>query len=343
MIHLFIGALLLSGLVCICMCAWLVKAGCQDIPNARSSHSCQTPTLGGVGILAGCSVFFLCLRFMPAVHFESMGLIAELLVMAGAVALIGLWDDFKPVRARYRLGLLLLVSLYVTYKLTPITALPLWDDMEISLPYWAGLGGTALWIFVLCSGVNFMDGANGMMVAIMAVASAYLALFSIYFQAMQAAVWSGMLVGVLGGFGVYNFRREALIFSGDVGSLLVGFCYGMAVILFCHETSWSYLYIGPCLILPLLTDIFLTLWRRACAGENLLLSHNKHLYQLAIRNGYTHVQVSLVYMIVTIVCGIWVTGLLYWEMVNILPLFWLVILLAIVVYRRILRSFNVSV
>ena len=61
--------------------------------------------------------------------------------------------------------------------------------------------------------------------------------------------------------------------------------------------------VGPVLILPLLTDVFLTLIRRARNGDNLLQAHNTHVYQRLIKHGFSHMTVSWYYALLALICA----------------------------------------
>jgi len=47
---------------------------------------------------------------------------------------------------------------------------------------------------------------------------------------------------------------------------------------------------------PFVVDVLGTLARRALDGEPLTRPHRRHLYQLAVRSGYSHTRVALAYL-----------------------------------------------
>jgi len=171
-----------------------------------------------------------------------------------------------------------------------LKAVPL-GAYEIALPYWVGLAGAVLWIFVCVNGINFMDGANGFMGSFMLIASFTLTMLAMTLGAMTAAVLAGAATFGLLGFLPYNFKRKAQIFCGDVGSLLVGF------------TDYRLLYVGPILLLPFLADILTTMVSRLKRKENLLAAHSSHLYQKLIRSGWGHTKVTLTYTVAGVICA----------------------------------------
>jgi len=155
-----------------------------------------------------------------------------------------------------------------------------------------------------CNGVNFMDGANGFMGSFMLIASLALMMLAMTLGAMTAAILAGALCFGLLGFLPYNFRRNAEIFCGDVGSLLAGFIFAIASLMLVKEVpELPLLYVGPILLLPFLADILMTLGSRAKRRENIFAAHSTHLYQRLIRSGWSHAKVSFAYAGAGLLCA----------------------------------------
>jgi len=135
-----------------------------------------------------------------------------------------------------------------------------------------------------------------MMAISMGISFLALALVALLVGASSAAILCAVMAAALVGFAPYNSGNRARIFSGDVGSLLVGYCYGIgALILVAEAPKAGVLYVGPLLILPFLTDILLTMLLRVRRRENLLTPHKSHLYQRLIATGKSHASVSILY------------------------------------------------
>jgi len=298
MLHL--GAMAFA--VALAFSGFMIAAGVGDIPNDRSNHDKATPTSGGVGLVAALGI--MCLG--AKLFYPQFGLGPELpflLVLALGIAGLGLFDDVFTGRTLIKFALIVGIGLTAVRFMGPPAALPMGVN-EIALPYWAGLAGATLWIFVCVNGVNFMDGANGFMGSFMLIASMALTMLSMTLGAMTAAVLAGSLTFGLLGFLPYNFRGKAQIFCGDVGSLLAGFIFAIASLMLVKEApDFQLLYVGPILLLPFLADIFMTLVSRLKRKENLLEAHSSHLYQRLIRSGWSHSKVSLVYAGGGLICA----------------------------------------
>lgn len=273
---------------------FVIHAGLGDVANHRSAHKNTTPTSGGLGFVAGLGAAIIALSFMDVSELLPRSF-APVLSLIFAVSMLGIVDDIMTLSARIKFGTLLILCGAAAYLVGPVTSLPLGVN-ALELPWIIGFLGSVLWVFVVVNTVNFMDGANGFMGLVMAVASLGLFGVSLISGATGAAVLSGLNFAILLGFLPYNQRRKAKVFSGDVGALFVGFTFAAAVLMLVAESQTiAVLYAGPILILPFLSDVFLTLIRRARRKENLLSAHNKHLYQRLIRAGWSHMKVTWLY------------------------------------------------
>ena len=288
----FLGSLAVSG--------FMSLAGLGDASDGRSAHSGVIPTSGGVGIVAGMGLSLCALNFMFS-NLELPSGFAPVMALFFAIAMLGLVDDALTLGPKIKFGLMLLICGAAVWLIGPPQTLPSFGA-PISLPPVLGFTGAMLWIFVVMNAVNFMDGANGMMGMSLAIAN--FALFGVAMMGGSTAtlLLSGLSLMVILGFLPYNVRRRARVFAGDVGSLSLSFLFAVSVLFLLAETSDGVFHLmGPVLILPILTDVLLTLVRRVKRRENLLQSHNTHLYQRLIQRGFGHLTVSWWYALAALV------------------------------------------
>ena len=273
-----------------CAFTWAMWRGAQgwgalDRPNERSAHQRPTPTLGGVGLVAGVWA----------------GLAAGLLtgqlesqvawpLLAGSVPLLGsIRDDLgKPMSVAGKTMLILLAGAAWLWWGPHLEGLALPGGYHLELGLW-GWPLTALWLLALCNVYNFMDGIDGLSGLQAMGAGTWIALWTL--DRAPSLAWVGLaLMAASAGFLVFNFP-PARIFLGDVGALCLGFWLaGLAVM---GEQAGLPLWL---LALPLgyyLFDTTYTLVRRLLRGENVLRAHNLHLYQRLTRAGWSHLQVDL--------------------------------------------------
>lgn len=254
-----------------------------DLPGERRSHRVSTPRGGGVGIVV--SQLLACVLggiWLPQAALTLTAFALGLLLVAG----IGWWDDHKPLPALPRLFIHLLAGLLLGWLV------------------WQGTG--SLWKALLCAllGVsliniwNFMDGINGLAStqAIIVGIGVGLLLPAPY----ALAAWS--LVAGCAGFLPFNFPR-ARIFMGDVGSGALGYLVAGLLALGISVTDVA---LPLWLMLPtaFFIDAGLTLLGRMARGESWMQAHTQHLYQVWVKNERSHVFVTFLYALFSIVGAI---------------------------------------
>lgn len=293
------------------VCGFMISAGVLDVPVSRSNHKQIVPTAAGVGIVAGLGVGLLAL----SLFYPGLGdghLMGELAALALGVGVLGLFDDLYEMGSKTKFFFLILLSCACVYVIGAPAVFPL-AVVDIPLPILLGFGGAVLWIFVVSNAVNFMDGVNGILGCVMCVAFAGLGVVCIGVGALTPALLSVLMAGSLCGFVPYNARMHAHIFSGDVGALFCGFMFAAcSLMLAIEKPELGLLYVGPLLILPFLTDVFLTLLVRARHKKSLLSAHSEHMYQRYARSGRSHMQTTLLYIIASVLmCFVVFAGVQY--------------------------------
>ena len=83
---------------------------------------------------------------------------------------------------------------------------------------------------------------------------------------------------------------------GDVGSTFLGAVFAALVL---HAVSWSQALTYLLVATPLLADACSCLLRRLVDGQAVFQAHRLHLYQRLQQAGWSHSQVSIVYIAAT--------------------------------------------
>lgn len=301
-ILLWIQIGLLAFLSSLAVSGFMAFAGLGDASDGRSAHRGTIPTSGGVGFLAGMGAALCAI----SVLFPDLNLpkaFAPVMSLLFAIGMLGLVDDTLTLGAKTKFGIMILICGAAVWLIGAPTNLPLLNG-PVTLPPVVGFMGAMLWIFVVMNAVNFMDGANGMMALSLAVANVGLFGAGLIGGSATTLLISGLSLMIILGFLPYNVRQKARVFSGDVGSLSLSFLFAVSVLYLIKETPEKTLHlVGPILILPILTDVLLTLIRRARNRENLFQAHNTHLYQRLIQHGFNHLTVSWFYAVVALLCA----------------------------------------
>lgn len=269
-----IAAAALSAALCVVLRPLLLRYALAR-PNARSSHAIPTPQGGGIAVLAGC---FAAVALALALTAAPMRELAIVMLAAGLLALVGAWDDIRPLPASIRLGLQgLCVGLVLSYAAPGLRLFPELMPLAVerALALLAGV-----WFVNL---VNFMDGLDWITVAGVVPLTGALALSAGFGLLDPGSAWlaAGLCGGLLG-FAPFN-RPVARLFLGDVGSLPIGLL--TAYLLYRLAAQGA---LAAALILPLyhLVDATVTLLRRLARGERVWEAHRSHFYQQATTNGH---------------------------------------------------------
>lgn len=150
---------------------------------------------------------------------------------------------------------------------------------------------------------NFMDGINGMTGGyslVITLALLYVDLFKIRFCDPNLLVHVILALVV---FNLYNFRKQAKCFAGDVGSLAIGFILVYLVLRLClrgESMSWIAMFVVYGV------DGGLTILHRILLRENILKPHKKHVYQIMANElKIPQLLVSGIYMGLQAFCCVW--------------------------------------
>ena len=250
------------------------KCNIIDKPNERSSHTKVTLRGGGIIFYFGALAYFL------TNHWEYPWFIVALTL----ITFISFVDDIRSTSQGLRLVFHFSAMALMFYQ---------WG--LFSLSWW--------WIIValiICTGIinayNFMDGINGITGGyslVILVALAYINVQIIPF--IEPVLIYTVLCSVLV-FCFFNFRKKAMCFAGDVGSVSIAFIILFLIgklIITTGDFSWIVL------LSVYGVDSVLTITHRLMLHENIGLPHRKHMYQLMANElKMPHVVVSLIYMAV---------------------------------------------
>jgi UDP-N-acetylmuramyl pentapeptide phosphotransferase/UDP-N-acetylglucosamine-1-phosphate transferase len=254
-------------------------------PNARSSHRVPTPQGGGIAVLgAALPLAALAALLIGAPDPAALKELAVVTVAAIALAVLGAWDDVRPLSATMRLAVQTLAVAAVVLAAGPegrilFEVVPPW--LEFVLLVVAGV-----WFVNL---VNFMDGLDWMTVAEFVPALAFFAVLALVAgDAPPRFALAAALLGALMGFAVFN-KPVARLFLGDVGALPIGLLVGWLMLKLAGAGALA---AAILLVLYPVADATITLGRRLATGEKVWQAHRTHFYQRATDNGFSVLEVS---------------------------------------------------
>lgn len=247
-----------------------------DHPGERRSHSVATPRGGGIAIVATVLLAALAGALVVPAWTPMLGGFAIGLVL---VAGIGWWDDHRPLPALSRLCVHMLAAALLALLVWRATGNP----VQAVLLFLLATALVNLW--------NFMDGINGIACSQALVASLALATVMPGPSALAALALAAACLGFL----PFNFPR-ARIFMGDVGSGALGYVLaaltGLASVT--SGLNWLLLLVP---LAPFLVDAGFTLLSRMLAGQRWTQPHTQHVYQRAVKAGFSHGRVTALYIL----------------------------------------------
>ena len=247
-----------------------------DHPNARSSHQVATPYGGGVAIVTASLIGLFVLGAVGTVPWAG---VAGLWSGGVMVALIGFFDDRRPVAEHWRLVGHFLSAACVLVWLGGLPPLPLFGTV-VSLG-WLGHGLALVALVWLLNLTNFMDGIDGMAGIEVVTVSAIGALLAIT-SLPEPGDWVAPLVMAAAtlGFLIWNWP-PARIFMGDAGAGFLGLALGTLLLQAAWTDGrlfWSWLI----LLAVFETDATVTLLRRLVRRvPHFWRAHRQHAYQRA--------------------------------------------------------------
>jgi UDP-N-acetylmuramyl pentapeptide phosphotransferase/UDP-N-acetylglucosamine-1-phosphate transferase len=256
-----------------------------DKPNERSSHSAITIRGGGI-------VFMMAALVVLWQHAAAFWLpVAGILV----IGLISFLDDIYTLPNKVRL-LVHVIAVTLMFLYLQVMALPLL---------------AILFLYILVIGIinayNFMDGINGitgLYSLVILGGLQYVNMMQVQFVE-EDMIWMPMIACVV--FLFFNFRKKAVCFAGDVGSVTIAFWIVTLLLdLILTTDNWIYiLFLGVYGV-----DSILTIIHRLLLQQNIFKAHRLHFYQiLANEQKVPHLWVSAAYACIqALIIGLLVNG-----------------------------------
>ena len=244
-----------------------------DKPNQRSSHT--RIVLRGGGIIFTIALWIWSIWY----GFQYPWLLAGVTLAAG----ISFVDDIHSLPDSLRL-VVQFASMFMVFQEVGLLQWDMWWIVACALI--ACVGATNIY--------NFMDGINGITGGYSLAMLIPLFLLNRKYAFMEESLLIVIGLSLLV-FCLFNFRKKAKCFAGDVGSigiaLILTFCMARLMMV-TGDVAWIvfFLIYG--------VDGILTICHRIMLHENLGQAHRKHAYQLMANElKIPHVVVSTIYMV----------------------------------------------
>jgi UDP-GlcNAc:undecaprenyl-phosphate GlcNAc-1-phosphate transferase len=274
-----------------------IKRGWVDKPdhgqvNARKLHRLPIPRLGGVAIFAGYAFSFVALLVS---QFSGSRILDDQLIVVGKIApavllifFVGLVDDVFGLPAWQKLAGQLAAA-----GAAHAAGLSFQSIGGYSLPEWAVLPATIVWLVVVTNAINLIDGMDGLATGVSLFAALTMLTSALLVGNIPLAMATVPLAGALLGFLRYNFN-PATIFLGDCGSLLIGFLLGCFGLIWSQKSATLLGVTAPLLALAIpLLDVALAIARRFLKRQSIFGADRGHIHHRLLDRGLSVRQAAL--------------------------------------------------
>lgn len=279
-----------------------------DKPNERSSHTKITVRGGGIIFPIAIFIFFLLNNYQYP--YFTLGVFL--------ISFVSFLDDIYTLSSKIRFP----------FQFIAI-ALILVDLNAFSLPiYWP--------ILYLVTGIgfinmfNFMDGVNGItgIYSLSVLFGLFLINSNEHIINNDLIIFSAISLAV---FGFYNFRKKALFFAGDIGSIAIGMLIFFIGLLFTIQLSTPLILL---LVIVYGADAGCTLlYRKFYTDESVLDPHRHHMYQKIVDDfKISHLKVSLGYGLIQLIVNFIIYKSYYLSFFSQLIVFSSLVIFFIIIY-----------
>jgi UDP-GlcNAc:undecaprenyl-phosphate GlcNAc-1-phosphate transferase len=357
-ILVFVVAFLVTVVATPVMRRLAIANGIVDRPSeARKAHRVPIAYLGGVAVFLGLFAGVVTSFFGPElpsemyqqhVPDEDMTLIPfSILLGITVITITGLWDDVFGLDPRLKISGQLLAAAALAMNnvgvrvaqgvlapfgdlignpeltfIIPVPFLPT-GAIAIDMIYWFGTAIIAVFVLGACNASNLIDGLDGLLSGVTAIAAAGLAVIA----CLMAAAGDGAigdpttpnldgprvvlclaLLGACLGFLPHNFN-PATIFLGDCGSLLLGYMTIVIILTLGNTGKTHYVIAGLVIYSIPIIDTVLAIVRRKLAGRPMSSADDQHLHHMLKRALGVKGAVLILYAmgLVFALLGVWLT------------------------------------
>lgn len=262
----------------------------MDIPNERSVHKKPTPLLGGIAI-------FLSFLFGFILFGNQNPLMISILIASFLILLLGIFDDIKPIKARYKFIIHILVALIVVFygglKLTHV------DIFGLSLNFkWMSPYVTILIIVGIINAVNLIDGLDGLCAGISSIYFLTIGVIALILNKFNGLdiILSFIMLGSTLGFLVFNFP-PAKIFMGDTGSTFLGLMISVIMLLGFKTVTLTSLLIPLVLLILPITDTLFAIIRRTLNKKPIGQADKEHIHHQLLKHLSTRKTILVIYVV----------------------------------------------
>jgi UDP-GlcNAc:undecaprenyl-phosphate GlcNAc-1-phosphate transferase len=304
-----------AGLVCSLVLTGLARGaarrvGLVDAPDGRRKiHARVVPVAGGLAVFASAVLVLAVASAIPGPVADTARSNAEelvgLLLGAAVICLVGVVDDYRRLRGRYKLlGQVAAVSIVLIAGIQVRVVTLFGWDLELG---WLSIPFTVFWLLGAINSLNLLDGMDGLLGTVGLIISLAIGVMAALHGEFVGACVALTLAGTLVGFLRYNLP-PASIFLGDAGSMLVGLAIGVLAIRCSLKGPATVALAAPAALLTIpILDTTAALVRRKLTGRSIYSTDRGHIHHCLLRYGLSQPRILL---LVSALCSLTVVGVI---------------------------------
>lgn len=271
---------------------WSSAFHTQDQPH--HTHTEKISRVGGVGIIIGFFISYI-LFFILFDSKDNQSLM-HFTLFFGALAcfILGLIDDLRPIDAKLKFILQILIAFFahqsgfrIDHIILPFLGWEL-DLEKVSLVL------TIIWFVSIMNLINLIDGLDGLAGGIGFMLMILLVILSIEKGIGISTFLSIGMAGAILGFLIHNFP-PARVYMGDSGAYTIGFVIAALALMNFQKGAVLAALLGPMMALALpILDVTFAIVRRGIQGLPLFRPDKAHIHHQLMRKGLSHKNTVLV-------------------------------------------------
>jgi UDP-GlcNAc:undecaprenyl-phosphate GlcNAc-1-phosphate transferase len=284
------------------------KYSIYDDFNHRKINKMPRPRLGGIGIFVGFFTSFYMLFFIIYLLKDTryhiiidFTLFQIMLYVCSMIFffLLGLYDDFKGLKAMQKLGIEFIIAtilFFIGFRIELLTLPFVTESINVgafSYPL------TILWIIGITNAINLIDGLDGLAGGVITIVAITIIVICVFNKLIFPAIIISALLGGVLGFLPFNFFPSKIL-MGDSGSLFAGTILATLSLRTAHKASLGIALMIPIIFLAIpVLDTFLSFFRRLFKGQNPFKGDNDHIHHRLMKKGFSEKKSVNILLILT--------------------------------------------
>lgn len=279
------------------------RYGLIDKPSARKTHHGDIPVVGGLAI-GGAFLATFFVAQAPLTSFLTPFVVACVIVLA-----TGLFDDLNKFSTRSKflgqLGAAVIMTSWSNLYLVDLGNL--WGTGDVLLGNWA-IPFTVFCVVGIMNAMNMIDGLDGLAGGIGLVAAVWLCLAAGLSGLFNDLQFLCVFAAAIAAFLLFNlrhpWRRHAVVFLGDAGSMFLGFVLVWFAVDISQSAPRDFYAISAVWILgvPIMDTVYVML-RRLIRGLSPFSADRRHVHHTLIYVGVSETRTAWALLGVSVLFG----------------------------------------